>query len=982
MASTIYFNGRVTAVPGSYSEVDATGLGRPALGASGIVACIGEAEGGAPYTVTGDGGIHRVSNPGKVPRIFRQGDLLEAGDFLFNPSADADIPGGAQEVVFVKVNPATPSSKTVRNGANTSNTHTFTTVEYGLFTKQTAIEIADGTEGGKEITIYADYDGQTETFDNVGAAPWFGIAWPGIANIIGSDFENMLSAEASLDPASGFKVEAAVQLPPASMFSTANVPTPSTRTLKFDGMAGSLTNPFSGPDTIRLVSSNAGDTAVSLTIYGVDNATGLPASETVTLNGTTPVTTTKTWLRFHGFTKQTTVGTVTVSMTTGPTTLIAAAPGLNAAGAGLRAISGDLLTDNGKVWLRSTAGVTSKVLIVGYNAAEAATLEEVTLNATTWVASSTSWRNVAWIFAVNVASDKTVDAGASWWSYGPVNVVSSDAADTFDVVVVGRDADGAWQSEVIALNGTTAVPTAFSYRSVVAVAATLGDNVTPVMQNLTVYSNDDVVDQNGHADADYRVYAKGGPLNVSDFESLPVVLPAGLGSTPAISHDFTGFTGDGVVLFGYDGNGALRVESYNLPGTPGTEADFSALLGVAILRGYTGTGVATPTLSWDAVAASVEDFATLSALARLFQGTDLLTLNVVNPKGSKVGLSSMDLAAAQSLVVADPEGVPFYGVWYDVIDVVNANSGYVTVAGATASATQEPPGNRAKTFLTGGSEGTTAFADWQAALNKLKGYRVNTIVALTDDEAVHAAVLSHCAWAAGPGRSERDAILGAPTNQTLAALQGQVRNLNTRHVRYAHQDVVRFNTDGEREQFPPYFTACLAAGMQGASPVGTSLTHKYARVLDVIGRDSSYTVVDDADTLIQSGLLTLERVPNIGWRWLRNVTTYLTDSNPAYTEGHVNAGVNYAIYEFRRAMEWAVGQKAFDGTIGTAVSIATAILGQLAGSDINVISSWRNLTITIDGDVMTVDVEVAPVESVNFVKNTMHLVRGTFAAAA
>ncbi len=45
MASVIFFNGRTTAIPGSYSEIDASGLAVVGLASSGIVACIGEAEG-------------------------------------------------------------------------------------------------------------------------------------------------------------------------------------------------------------------------------------------------------------------------------------------------------------------------------------------------------------------------------------------------------------------------------------------------------------------------------------------------------------------------------------------------------------------------------------------------------------------------------------------------------------------------------------------------------------------------------------------------------------------------------------------------------------------------------------------------------------------------------------------------------------------------------------------------------------------------
>ena len=49
-ASTIFFNGLLISRPGSYSVVDARGLEAIGLGASGIVALIGTAEGGRPVS--------------------------------------------------------------------------------------------------------------------------------------------------------------------------------------------------------------------------------------------------------------------------------------------------------------------------------------------------------------------------------------------------------------------------------------------------------------------------------------------------------------------------------------------------------------------------------------------------------------------------------------------------------------------------------------------------------------------------------------------------------------------------------------------------------------------------------------------------------------------------------------------------------------------------------------------------------------------
>jgi hypothetical protein len=50
MATGIFFNGRTISVPGSYTEVDATGLEQIGLGAAGIVAVLATGEGGIPVS--------------------------------------------------------------------------------------------------------------------------------------------------------------------------------------------------------------------------------------------------------------------------------------------------------------------------------------------------------------------------------------------------------------------------------------------------------------------------------------------------------------------------------------------------------------------------------------------------------------------------------------------------------------------------------------------------------------------------------------------------------------------------------------------------------------------------------------------------------------------------------------------------------------------------------------------------------------------
>jgi hypothetical protein len=294
-------------------------------------------------------------------------------------------------------------------------------------------------------------------------------------------------------------------------------------------------------------------------------------------------------------------------------------------------------------------------------------------------------------------------------------------------------------------------------------------------------------------------------------------------------------------------------------------------------------------------------------------------------------------------------------------------------SGATGGA---PDNTSAPIFLTGGSEGTAAFSNYQTALNLLKRTRVNSIVVLTGDPAVHAALDAHCAYMGGIGRNERDGFVGllnagltdVPTKTEAKA---QVVDLNSRHIRALPQAIERFNSQGERQEYLPPFHACIAAGMQAGSAVGESLTYKFANVL-AFRQHNTWNPTDDAEEMVQAGLMFLESVEGVGRRYVRNITTHLSSNNIAFIEGSVNEATNFAVYNFRTNLEFAVGRKGFAGTINATKSIAIGTLGLLV--DAQTLVTWRSLQIELIVDVMEVGVEIAPVIPINFVKSTVHLV--------
>jgi len=92
MSSSIFFNGKLIRVPGSYTEIDASGLEFVGLGATGVIGVIGESDDGEP------GVIHEVAYPDRARRIFSGGDLVE-GVTIF-PGQGFEVEASAFEQVF------------------------------------------------------------------------------------------------------------------------------------------------------------------------------------------------------------------------------------------------------------------------------------------------------------------------------------------------------------------------------------------------------------------------------------------------------------------------------------------------------------------------------------------------------------------------------------------------------------------------------------------------------------------------------------------------------------------------------------------------------------------------------------------------------------------------------------------------------------------------------------------------------------------
>ena len=403
MSTSIFFAGRVISVPGAYSNVDASGLEQVGLGASGIVALLGTAEGGVPVSALSKAkDIPRFKNPDKVRKYLRSGDLLEGAAMAFEPAKDNDILAGAQEVLLLKTNAATQAEATLqKSGVDCID---LASVDYGAFTDQINVELAAGTNKGKLLTI--TFEGTTETVDDLGGDTLATLNYNG-----GTTGYNTAVMDVNDD---------------------GDITVTATRT----GTGGaSLIDNAATNAAIEVLSGNAGDVGQIVHIFGLVG--GVATHVQATLNGTTVVPVTGTVWDAGGvlgvyIEGTATLGTVTVRTLGGAGVNIFTVPaGTSAEGV----IKCDYCyVDKTTLSAAVDAAAAVNVLYFGRNAANGSLAEKIVTNGTTPVVSATStyaFIDYIVVGALAAARTLTVTARAAR-SLASVQKTLQKAADYFN----------------------------------------------------------------------------------------------------------------------------------------------------------------------------------------------------------------------------------------------------------------------------------------------------------------------------------------------------------------------------------------------------------------------------------------------------------------------------------------------------------------------------------------------------------------------
>lgn len=550
---------------------------------------------------------------------------------------------------------------------------------------------------------------------------------------------------------------------------------------------------------------------------------------------------------------------------------------------------------------------------------------------------------------------------------GVLDAVSSAAGDTTQsLTVYGLDGSGNAIAETIALTGTTAAQGLTSFTKVVGCrldAATAG--------TVTV--------------SDF-------PVTTTLFTLAPAVLTRGLvvatnmpaSGVATVSIDVD--TAVDAILVGRTAAGAIAMEAFDLTAgatTPVVGVTTLAAIDYIVLGDV--AGARTVALSINAVATSHGEFPTVAKVVDRLNALDGFTANSVVGNFQSFLMTDADyhVAPARPTVSLLTPAKDFFADLFYAAQRLTNESAHVNAARATGGALP-PADTAAAIFLIGGSEGVPTITEWQAAFDLLKRRRYNILVPLTNDPAVHFLALSHLVSKAGDLKSEANGYVGIGTaggaGETRTNLQSQIQTLNTRHLSAISQEVQRPDPlTGLATWFPPHIFAALAAGMQAGSTIAEPLTRKKVLCTD-IRQDSSWNPEDDKSDLIDRGLMIAEKVDGVGIRWVRSITTHLSDDNLAFVEMSSNESLITAVFEFRTAMDTQIGKRGIGNSVGSMVSLAHGVLNDLI--DEEKIFDYRALQIEQVGDVFPTSVELAVINPINFIPITIHLTPTVAQAAA
>lgn len=378
-----------------------------------------------------------------------------------------------------------------------------------------------------------------------------------------------------------------------------------------------------------------------------------------------------------------------------------------------------------------------------------------------------------------------------------------------------------------------------------------------------------------------------------------------------------------------------------------------------------------------AVVATIElgDFGTIQQLSDRINATAGFSASVLGGFGQTKTLNGLDFLTD---VNCKTSAVTLTADLQAVIDWFNsASEGYVTAS--RPSGAGAAPANIPFTYLAGASDGVTTNANWQSAYDVLQNEDVQWVVPLSASPAIAAMNDAHVAFMSNVALKERRGIVGTDVGTTDAQALAAALALNSDRTSLCHLGVYDYDTNGNLALYPPYIFAALVGGMFSGVNPGTALTNKGIKIR---GLERNLRNPTDTDVLIDGGVLCYGQTKE-GFKILKSISTWLTNDNYNRVEQSVGVACDFTVRNVREAVDPIRGKGGTPLTLAEALSRARSRLQELSRPEpmgVGVLVGdaknppFRNLTVSLDGDVVRIEYECSPVIPVNYVLQVAHAI--------
>ncbi|EDY2030038.1 hypothetical protein GTB64_004480 [Salmonella enterica] len=278
-------------------------------------------------------------------------------------------------------------------------------------------------------------------------------------------------------------------------------------------------------------------------------------------------------------------------------------------------------------------------------------------------------------------------------------------------------------------------------------------------------------------------------------------------------------------------------------------------------------------------------------------------------------------------------------------------------------------------------------ADWESALHLMEMQDLQWVQAVSGNDEIHAQIQAHVTVCSNVLHRERRSICGTQLATTDLDALAKAKALNSKRISLVHIGHYAYDAAGKLALRPAYMTAGLvAAAFAGVNP-GTPLTNK---TLAVRGLERDLRNPTDTDKLLKGGVMPIENTET-GYKVTQSITTWLVDSKYNNREQSCGVAVDFAIRNVRQAVDVLRGSKQSPILLSRAVSLTKGTLTELSrpepqGPAVLVgdenSPAFRNVTATIEGDVLRIQFEASPAIPNNYILVTMYAVPYSGSATA